>query len=277
MVIDFHTHVFPDHIAERTMEKLEAAGNVKAFTGGTLKELKVSMKSNNITISVVLPVVTRPAQFDSIHQYAAEIHGREGILSFGGVHPASDNYREELEKIKALGLPGIKLHPDYQGAFVDDPEMIRIIQYAVELDLIVLLHAGLDIGLPDPIHCPPKRTANMLDQINNKKAKIVLAHTGGYNQWDEVEEYLVGRNVWFDVSYSMNRIKKDQFLRIIRNHGVDKILFASDSPWGGQKETLEWMKDMDFTGEELEKILWINGLKLLGLKSQELKAITAQA
>lgn len=277
LVIDFHTHVFPDHIAKRTMEKLEAAGNVKAFTGGTLKELKGSMKDNHIALSVVLPVVTRPAQFESIHQFATEIHGKEGILSFGGVHPDSDNYLEELRKIKSLGLPGIKLHPDYQGTFVDDPKILNIIQYAVELDLIVLLHAGIDIGLPEPVHCPPKRAANMLEQINTDKAKIVLAHTGGYDQWDEVEEYLVGKNVWLDISYSMNRIKEDQFMRIIRNHGIERILFASDSPWGGQKETLEWVKSMDLTDEELEKIFCKNGLELLGLKPQDAEAIISRA
>lgn len=265
MIIDFHTHIFPDALAEKTIRRMEQEGNVKAFTKGTLDELKYSMRVNKIDISVVLPVVTKPAQFDTINHYAAGINGFDGILSFGGIHPDNEDYRKKLEMIKSLGLKGIKLHPDYQNTFVDDPRMVRIIQYAVELGLIVVLHAGLDIGLPDPIHCPPKRSANMLSQIGDSKAKIILAHTGGYDQWDEVEEYLVGKNVWFDTSYSMTKLSTEQFVRITRDHGADRILFATDSPWAGQKETAEWIRGMELTEEEKESIFWRNGAKLLGL------------
>lgn len=265
MILDFHTHVFPDAMAEKTVRKMELEGNVKAYTKGTLSELKSSMKENGIDISIVLPVVTKPSQFDTINQYAAQINEKEGILSFGGIHPDNEDYLEKLQHIKQLGLKGIKLHPDYQATFVDDPRMVNIIRCAVELDLIVILHAGLDIGLPDPIHCPPKRTANMLDQLDTKKAKIVLAHTGGYDQWDEVEEYLVGKNVWLDTSYSMNKLSKEQFIRIVRNHGVNRIVFATDSPWAGQKETADWISGMELTQEELERIFWRNGAELLGI------------
>jgi predicted TIM-barrel fold metal-dependent hydrolase len=107
----------------------------------------------------------------------------------------------------------------------------------------------------------------MLARIENNNAKIILAHTGGYEMWDEVEEYLVGMNVWLDTSYSMNRLSEEQFTRIVRNHGADRILFATDSPWGGQKETAEWIKGMDLPEEELERIFWNNGAKLLGYKT----------
>ena len=267
MIIDFHTHIFPDAMAEKTIRKMELTGNVKAFTKGNLSELKRTMKENSIDISVVLPVVTRPSQFDTINQYAAKINDKEGVLSFGGIHPDSEDYKEKLKRIKSLGLKGIKLHPDYQTTFVDDLRMIRIIRYAVELDLIVVLHAGLDIGLPDPIHCPPQRAANMLSMVEKEKAKIILAHTGGYDQWDEVEEYLVGKNVWLDTSYSLNKLSAEQFTRIVRNHGADRVLFATDSPWGDQRETVDWIRGMELTEEELERIFWKNGAELLGFNA----------
>jgi predicted TIM-barrel fold metal-dependent hydrolase len=266
MVIDFHTHIFPDRIAEKTIEKLEEVGNIKAFTDGTLDGLKKSMRENGIDLSVVLPVVTKPLQFHSVNSFAAAITGKEGIISFGGIHPDTEDYKEKLEEIKSMGLLGIKLHPDYQDTYVDDPKMIRIIQYATDLGLIVVLHAGVDIGLLDPVHCTPERTFNMLSQIENENAKIVLAHTGGYGMWDEVEEYIVGKNVYIDISCSLGLMNDDQFVRIVKNHGADRTLFASDSPWGGQKETLEKLKSLDFTEEELERILHLNAAKLLGLK-----------
>lgn len=264
MIIDFHTHIFPDKIADRSIAKLEEVANIKAFTNGTLDGLKMSMKDNNITMSVVLPVVTKPSQFSTVNEYAAEITEKEGIISFGGIHPETGDYKAELERIKSLGLMGIKLHPDYQNTFVDDPKMVRIIQYAAELGLVVLLHAGIDIGIPDPVHGAPKQAAKMLDQIENEDAKIILAHTGGYGLWDEVEEYIVGRNVWIDTSYTMGMIADEQFERIVKNHGADRVLFATDSPWGGQGETAEHLKKMDFTEEELERIFYKNALELLG-------------
>jgi len=265
MIIDFHTHIFPDKIAERTIKELAAVGNTKAFTNGTLAGLKKSMKENHITLSVVLPVVTKPAQFETVNTYACEITGKDSIISFGGIHPDTENYIGELNAIKKMGLLGIKLHPDYQNTYVDDPKMVRIIKYATELGLIVVLHAGVDIGLPEPVHCSPERAATMLRQIDNSNAKIVLAHTGGFGNWDEVEQYIVGKNIWIDISYSLGMIEDEQFVRIVKSHGVNRTLFATDSPWGGQRETYEHLKKLDFTAAELDQILYQNAVSLLEL------------
>lgn len=266
MVIDFHTHVFPVQIAEKTIKKLSTAGKVKAFTDGTLEGLKKSMRENHIDFSVTLPVLTKPEQFESINTYAVKITGKDGIICFGGIHPDIEDYKEKLQEIKQLGLPGIKLHPNYQSTYVDDPKMIRLIQYATRLGLIVVLHAGIDIGLPDPIYCTPKRAANMLNQIDDMNAKIVLAHTGGLNLWDDVEEEIVGKNVWIDISFSLDKISEDQFMHIVREHGADRVLFATDSPWSSQKEALERLKEFDLTEEELERILYRNAAELLKLQ-----------
>lgn len=267
MIIDFHTHIFPDNIAERTIKLLENESNSKAFTNGTLDALKKSMKEAGIDISVVVPVVTRPSQFDTINSFAAAISGRDGIISFGGIHPDCEDCAQKLRRIKDLGLKGIKLHPDYQKTFIDDPKMVNLIKQAVLLDLTVVIHAGLDIGLPDPVHCPPERTANMLKQVDCKNARIVLAHMGGYAMWDDVEKYLVGKNVWFDTSFCLGKIDDGQFIRIIKNHGIRRILFATDSPWDGQKQALEYLRGLQLTEDELEFILCKNAQNLLGTET----------
>ncbi|MBE5964647.1 MAG: metal-dependent hydrolase [Lachnospira sp.] len=263
MIIDFHTHIFPDKIVKATIEQLENRAKIKAFSDGTLKDLQESMKEANVDYSVVLPVATKPSQFKTLNDYAAEISKIEGIISFGGIHPDTPDYKAELDYIKSLSLKGIKLHPDYQHTFVDDEKILRIVDYAAKLDLIVSFHAGLDIGLPEVIHCPPNRSKNLLNALEYDK--IVLAHTGGFAMWDEVEEYIVGKNVYLDISYSLGHIDDEQFVRIVRNHGVDKVLFATDSPWGGQKNTIEHFNKLAFTDEEKEKIFSGNARKLLHL------------
>ena len=75
MVIDFHTHVYPDKIAERTINTLmSSAPDVKIYTKGTLNALLESMENAGIDKSVILPVATRKGQFDTINKFALDIN-----------------------------------------------------------------------------------------------------------------------------------------------------------------------------------------------------------
>ncbi|SFR57988.1 amidohydrolase family protein [Anaeromicropila populeti] len=265
MIIDFHTHIFPEAIAERTIKKLEKMVEVKAATNGTLLGLKQSMREAEVDWSVILPVVTKPEQFTSVNEYAASITDREGIISFGGIHPETKCFRDEIDKICEYGLKGIKLHPDFQNTYIDDKKYINIITYALSRNLIVSIHAGVDKGLPYPVHCPPDKAYNMIKQAGMEAdtSKIVLAHMGGYLQWDDVEKYLVGTNVSFDISFSFGYMNPQQMVRMIRSHGAEKILFGTDSPWSGQKEMVKAVQQLPLSEKEKIMILGENAKKFL--------------
>ncbi len=269
MIIDFHTHIFPEKIAEKTISTLSAKGGIPAYSDGMLNGLLNSMKDAGVDISVVLPVVTAPKQFDSIHRFAIEInereYGEQKLISFGGIHPDTANYKEELNFISSHGFKGIKIHPDYQETFIDDIRYKRIISYATELGLAIVTHAGFDVGYPELTHCTPDRILNMLKEV--KPEKMILAHMGGLNYWDDVEELLVGENVYLDTAYVADEMSEEQFIRIVKNHGVDKVLFASDSPWKPQKKLVkdvnELCEKMNFAKDAKELIMSGNGLALL--------------
>ena len=291
MIIDFHTHIFPDKIAAKTIESLGAIAGVKAATDGTLNGLLDSMKNSNVDMSLIMPVCTKPEQFENINNFARKINDtyNSRVLSFGGIHPDCENYKEKLDYIKALGLPGIKIHPDYQRVMIDDIRFMRIIEYANELGLIILTHAGIDIGLPEPIHCPPDKMRKVLDTLKPKK--MVLAHLGGWKQWDEVYECLAGESVYLDTAFMVGvslNYKKDRvilsedkqsedrakyteyveqnlFLKILKKHGADKILFATDSPWSEAKIGIEYIKNLPINEEEKKQILSENAIKLLNI------------
>ena len=201
MLVDFHTHIFPDKIAEKTIKSLGILAGVQAATDGTLNGLLKSMEKSKIDLSVIMPVCTKPEQFDNVNQFAKKVNDtyKGKLLSFGGIHPDCENYKEKLDTVKALGLPGIKLHPDYQKVMIDDVRFMRIIEYADELGLIILTHAGIDIGLPEPVYCPPDKMRKVLDIIKPKK--MVLAHLGGWKQWDEVYEYIAGTDAYLDTAF----------------------------------------------------------------------------
>ena len=124
MVIDFHTHAFPERIAKGAIEKLAlASGGLIPQTEGTLESLRCEMQNDGVDLSVVLGIATNPAQQNNVNSFAAEINETEGFMAFGSVHPDAPDAVCELERIKELGLKGIKLHPEYQSFFVDDEKM----------------------------------------------------------------------------------------------------------------------------------------------------------
>lgn len=259
-MIDFHTHIFPDKIADKTIPHLAEVCNEVPHTDGKMQGLLQSTEEAGLKCSVILPVVTAPSQFDSIHRFAMQF--MEGkLISFGGIHPENEDYKEKLGWIKAQGFKGIKLHPDYQNAYFNDIRYKRIVSYATELDLIVVVHAGLDPLCPDDIHCTPQMAAEVIDEV--KPEKLVLAHMGGNMLYDDAEQYLVGKNVYLDTAYVLDKMHPEQFLRMVRNHGAEKILFASDSPWGGQKEFVDYLQRLPLSGEEKKLILQDNAKKLL--------------
>lgn len=273
MIIDFHTHTFPDKIAERTLNALSSVSGLKPYTNGTVYGLTASMKEAGIDASLILPVVTKPSQFDTVNSVSAEINGKDGLYSFGGIHPDCDNIEEKLDRIVSLGLKGIKLHPEYQNCPVDDPKNVNIIKQAVMRGLFVVIHAGVDLGYPDRVNCSPIATRKMLDEVypafNGVTPHIILAHLGGNLMWDEVYTELCSLPVYFDISFSLSEIKPELFGSIVRKHGANKLLFGTDSPWNSQaEEIIKFYKiagDIGLSEKEKNLILSENARKILDI------------
>lgn len=260
LVIDFHTHIFPDSVAEKTVNFLGNECGLKPSFNGTLVGLKQSMAEAGIDKSVIHIVITKPEQTKRVNEWAASVQD-DNIISFGGLHPLNEDYKEHVNAAVSLGLKGIKFHPDYHNCFVDEPFMLPVYDYILSKGLIVLFHAGVDIGLPPPVHCPPDRLRKVIDAM--KGGVIVAAHLGGFRMWDKVETYLVGQNLYFDTSMGFEHYSKEQFLRIVKNHGCERIVFGTDAPWSNQKEELIRIKSSGFNENVLENILYNNAKNIL--------------
>ncbi|MCX7747351.1 MAG: amidohydrolase family protein [Clostridia bacterium] len=262
MVIDFHVHCFPDELAMKAVPKLAACARIPARLDGTLGSIKKSMRTEGISHSVILSIATKPSQTRTVNDWAVEVQDGE-IICFGSIHPEYIGWKDELKRIKALGLKGIKLHPDYQDFFVDEQRLFPIYECAFDLGLMILFHAGVDIGLPEPYHCTPQRMRKVVRAFPG--GKIIAAHMGGFKCWDEVEKYLVGEDIYFDTSYSLEWLGEEQFKRMVRNHGHKKIVFATDSPWTDQGEEIRRIKMMGFEPAVEEDILGNNAADLICL------------
>ena len=270
MIIDFHTHIFPDKIAKRTIDLLSEKGGIPPFSDGTVNGLIEKMEQSGVDISVTLPVLTNPSQFESVTRFATEINEsfsnkEKRLISFAGIHPKCENIEDKMLFIKKSGFLGVKIHPDYQGTFIDDPAYIKILQCAKEYDLIVVTHSGADGAFRGmPIKCTPDRVLNLLKKV--KHSKLVLAHCGANEMFNEVFDKLCGLDVYFDTAYILRFIEPELFKKIVKKHGEDKILFASDSPWSDIQNDVEILKSFSLDKTTENKIFFENASKLLGLQ-----------
>ncbi len=274
MIIDAHTHIYPEKIAARAVAKLETNSGVKAKTNGMRSGLLESMKEAGIDYSLLLPVATSVKQVDTIVEEAAQTNAdakKTGLFSFGGIHPDTENYKEVLRRAKSLGLKGIKLHPDYQGTFFNDIRYKRIVAEATELGLYLMIHAGVDIGLPEPVHCAPEHVVEVVKETQSDH--LILAHMGGWRLWDEVRSRLLELPVYFDTSFSEDYLEEDgvqgmltqeAFVALVRAMGTERVFFGTDSPWSGQKRAVDWILQTSLTEKEKEQIFHENFERLIG-------------
>ena len=262
LIIDFHTHAFPDEIAQRALNAIEHAGGIKPNFDGTLKGLLNSMEDAGVSISVVLSIATKPSQFDSILRWSSSILS-EKIIPFPSVHPDDKQAREHILQIKEEGFKGIKMHPYFQNFYVDEERMFPIYEVITEAGLILVMHSGYDFAWERVDRAGPHRILKVIE--NFPELKLVAAHSGGWEQWDMVEELLIGKRIFIETSFSSSFLKEEQFERLILKHSSDMVLFGTDTPWANQKKALQQFNNSGIPDNIRRKILGENAAKLLGI------------
>lgn len=265
MVIDFHTHIFPDKLAPRAYEVLSAnakdAGYVPVHNL-TKQSLIEKMDEYGVNISVVCPVATKPTQSLKNLEWGAEISD-DRIITIAGLFPDKESWKQNVDAALSMGYKGIKLHPEYQNFILDSEEMLPLYDYAFNKGLFILFHAGYDPIGEEPFKSNPEMFLHLIEEF--KGAKIVAAHFGGHNQWDDVEKYLAGREIYLDTSMGFEYYGEERFLSVLAKHGADKILFGSDSPWSNTGRELHHLRSLPISQTEKDKMLYLNAKKLLGL------------
>ncbi len=263
MLIDFHTHAFPERIAGMALDKLSfASGGLTPHTNGTLFDLKRLMSEQRVTKAVVLNIATNAEQQPRVNDFAASINDGESIFAFGSVFPHSPDALWELERIKSLGLKGVKFHPEYQNFEVDSEKMKPIYKKIGELGLITIFHAGQDFGFPPPYRATPQKLEKALSWF---QSPVIAAHYGGIGFAPEVLEHLLGKDIYIDTSFGYSLIPKYYAQQIIDRHGADKIIFGSDCPWHTPEMELRLLDTLEISHADFEKITHKNAEKLLNI------------
>ncbi|HUT31695.1 MAG TPA: amidohydrolase family protein [Sedimentisphaerales bacterium] len=262
-IIDFHTHAFPDELAPRAMRKLlEEAPDVRAYLDGTLSQLLDSMDKAGIEKSIVCCIATRPEQFDSIFQWCKQVRS-ERLIMFPSFHPLDPKWTDRMRQLKAEGFRGIKFHPFYQDFYVDEKRLFEIYEQVCREDLLVVMHTGYDIAFPRVRRADPERLVKIKQAF--PELKFITTHLGAWEQWDEVRQSLIGRQIYMEISFALEYLEAGTAREMIMNHPEEYVLFGTDSPWTDQQETLSMLKNLQLPGKKMQRILSGNALRLLGL------------
>lgn len=257
-ILDFHAHVFPDEIAPKATDQLRRHYGYTPEEDGTLGSLKKSMANAGVGQCVLLSSATRSGQVRSINNYIASLV-KQGFIGFGTVHPNGEDIEGEILRILALGLRGIKLHPEFQGFPIDAEPAYEIYRRA-EGVLPILMHMGDEKS----DFSSPRRLAKVLDAF--PRLTVVAAHFGGYCAWDEAEEQLAGRaGLFLDTSSSLFRMPREQAIRIIKKHKAKNCLFGTDYPMAAHSGAVDEFLSLGLSESENADILGENARRLLRL------------
>ncbi len=259
-IVDFHTHAFPDELAERAIPRLVAGGNIEATLDGKISSLLRSMDEAGIEISVVASIATRPDQFDNILAWSKLI-ASERLVPFAPVHPFDPDAAAKARIVQEAGLKGIKQHPYYQKFELDDERQFPFYAEVQERGLILLMHTGFDMAFPRDRIADPPRIARVLAAFPD--LKLVTTHLGAWRDWDGVREHFLGRPVWMETSFSLEHMERDEAREYILSHPRDRVMFGTDSPWAGQKKAVDNLRALEL-GEDWEQaVMRDNALRLL--------------
>ena len=277
-IIDFHVHTFPDKIAKKAVNELKKASHSHAFSSGTADDLLRKMEENSIETSVVLPVASDVRQIRSINKAAAANNLKYNVrlISAAAVHPDMEDAEEILYSLKETGFKGVKIHPYYQNTDFGSEKYVRILKICSKLDMFCTVHAGLDIGYPGINRCTPEMIADVIEKTG--QMKLILAHMGGWKMWKEASRLLKGSGCYVDTSFSTGSFKridsywseddarmlnKNDALEIIEAYTPERVLFGTDSPWTDQKESIEFIIDLDLDERVRNLIFCENAKRLL--------------
>ena len=272
MYIDIHTHAFHPKIAHKAVDHLNSFYSITCSGDGTIANLLEREQEAGLEKCVVLCAATAPAQVIPANNYAISLQREhpEQVIAFGTVHPAYENWEKELARLKAAGIRGIKLHPDFQSFWLDDPRLLPIFE-AAQKDFVFEIHIG-DKTTPDKNPSCPYKLASILRQFPG--IRVIAAHFGGYRMWSHaLEVFAVNKfeNLWFDTSSTTPFASPELAHKLLNAFPRERILFGTDWPLYDPVEELQRLQSLGGLSDSEMEVIMSNASALLAPNTMPLK------
>lgn len=259
MIIDAHTHVYPDKVAHKAL-----AGSVpdlERFGDGTVGGLTATMTAAGVDRSVCLGVANTPDRVENANRFAGSLDpGR--FIGFGSVHPGLSP-EENVASLRAHGLRGAKVHPMFQDLRLDDPRLHATLD-AMQGEFAVIVHVG-EAGTDPGERCTPVMLADLVRRF--PRLDIIACHFGGYRQFERAAEVVCGLPVHLDTSWppSMATLAPQRVRAVIEKHGPERVVFASDWPMADPAAEIAAVRALGLSDDDTDAILGGNLARLLKL------------
>jgi predicted TIM-barrel fold metal-dependent hydrolase len=263
-IFDLHNHIFPEKIADRAVASIGCFYDSPMEGKGTVEDMLISGTKAGIGHFVISSTATTTDQVTVINNFIAKKSTLDDrMIGFGSIYPAFPKPEDEIDRIIALGLKGIKLHSDFQEYNIDDPIMFPIYEALQEKGLPVIFHIG-DYRMD---YSNPLRLAKVIKMF--PKLTAIAAHLGGYTVWDDLGDVLIGENLYIDTSSALMFLPQERAIDIIRRHGTNKVLYGTDYPMWSHDVELKRVLNLGLTEEETKQILSDNACKLFGISPEQ--------
>ncbi|MCP4752466.1 MAG: amidohydrolase family protein, partial [Proteobacteria bacterium] len=230
----------------------------------TLENTQTSMDEAGVDFTVCLPIAPY-VTFEDLKQ-AADIEKR--IIPFTSVDfSRKHDVGERLAKDVEGGAKGLKLHPIIQRVPLSDKRTLEAVQAFSRFKKPVLTHSGKShyyLKNESEKQAPENGDISAVEKLVRSfpDVNFIVGHSGLF--WrDQVQKKMAGcQNVWVDVSFQSPRAIKG----LVKTFGAEKVMFASDWPWGGRAAHVKTVKAACRGDSRLEKmILGENAARLLDL------------
>ncbi|WP_040195582.1 amidohydrolase family protein [Candidatus Soleaferrea massiliensis] len=263
-IIDAHAHIFPEKIAFKATQSIGSFYDIPMDKVGSSEQLIESGCRIGVSRYLVCSTATKPEQVESINDFIhAECMKHPSFVGLGTIHPDIQDPMRELERIRELGLHGVKLHPDFQLLDIDEERMIPLYKRCAELGLPILFHTGddrYDYSRPQKLYSVKQRVPELT---------AIAAHFGGYRRWDEAAKYLKLDGIYFDTCSSLFLLKKQDALDLLHYFGTDKFFFGTDFPMWDHEEELQRFLNLGLDYETNKRILHDNFAEFMHLDADE--------
>lgn len=259
-LIDIHTHVYPDPIAQKATDSIRDFYNIGgAGMNGTVSMLRSRGKEAGIDRFVILPVAVHPDRTRHINDFILQQTALyEEFIGFGTVHAEMENIAEEAQYIMDSGLRGVKMHPDTQRFAIDDPRLFPMYE-TISGRIPVILHMG-DHRYD---YSQPARLRHVLELF--PKLDAIAAHFGGYGMHEDAYRQLKDKNCIFDISSSMMFMPEGDAEKYIRSYGTERMAYGTDYPlWDPVQEVRRFLQ-LNLTDAEKEQIAHKTVERFLGI------------
>lgn len=258
-IIDTHSHIYPDAIAQKASDGTGKFYNIKMQNDGTVSRLLELSDIAKIDHHIVQSVATTPKQVSKINNFICETVKQypDKFTGLGTMHPESENLEGDFNELCELGLKGIKLHPDIQGFKLDDPRCMKIYELCNKKKIPVLLHCG-DFRYD---YSNPNRLKPVLSAFPD--LTFIGAHFAGWSMWSKAwRELFSYKNLFVDCSSSFYSMSVSTAREIIDGYSTDKVMFAVDYPMWNPKTELDFFMSLGYGESDNQRMLHDNACRI---------------